>query len=62
MDESTSFGSWLKQRRKARDLTQEDLARRIGCARLTLQTLELAERQPSAQDLRVQTPARLCHL
>src|SRR5919199_1035129 len=47
MDESTSFGAWLKQRRKALDLTQEELARHLGCATVTLQKIELDERRPS---------------
>src|SRR5919199_407087 len=49
MDESTSFGAWLKQRRKALDLTQEELARHIGCATVTLQKIELDERRPSKE-------------
>jgi hypothetical protein len=32
MDSITSFGSWLKQRRRAMGLTQDDLARQAGCA------------------------------
>src|SRR5919206_2040202 len=47
MDESISFGAWLKQRRKALDLTQDELARRIGSATVTLQKIELDERRPS---------------
>ena len=47
MDEIISFGTWLKHQRKARDLTQEELARRIGCATVTLQKIELGERRPS---------------
>src|SRR5436190_13570749 len=27
-----SFGQWLRQRRKALDLTQEDLAQLVGCS------------------------------
>ena len=27
-----SFGAWLQQRRKALDMTQADLARRVGCS------------------------------
>ncbi len=49
MDEITSFGTWLKQRRKALDLTQEELARRLGCATVTLQKIELDERRPSKE-------------
>ena len=47
MDDSLSFGSWLKQRRKALDLTQAELARRAGCAAVTLQKIEAEERRPS---------------
>src|SRR5262245_64079531 len=45
----TSFGAWLKRRRKALDLTQEDLARRVGCAKVTIQKIEADERRPSHQ-------------
>ena len=45
----TSFGQWLKQRRKALDLTREDLAKRIGCAAVTLYKIESDERRPSKQ-------------
>ncbi len=44
-----SFGQWLKQRRKALDLTREDLAVRIGCAINTLYKIEADERRPSKQ-------------
>ena len=47
MDEQFSFGGWLRQRRKALDLTQGELARRVGCATVTLQKIELDERRPS---------------
>ena len=40
MDEIGSLGAWLKQRRKVLDLTQEELARKIGCATVTLQKIE----------------------
>ena len=49
MTEKPSFGQWLKQRRKALDLTREDLARRIGCAVVTLKKIEADERRPSKQ-------------
>src|SRR5919202_4701240 len=32
MEPTASFGSWLRQRRKALDLTEEALGRRVGCA------------------------------
>jgi predicted ATPase/transcriptional regulator with XRE-family HTH domain len=44
-----SFGQWLKQRRKALDLTREDLAGKIGCAAVTLNKIEADERRPSKQ-------------
>ncbi len=49
MDEILSFGQWLKARRKALDLTQEDLAQRIACALITIQKMEADERRPSKQ-------------
>ena len=45
----TSFGQWLKQRRKALDLTRADLAGRIGCAAITITKMEADERRPSRQ-------------
>src|SRR6187455_2654941 len=47
MDVETSFGHWLRARRRALDLTQQDLARRVGCAVITIQKLEADERRPS---------------
>ncbi|MBX3065472.1 MAG: helix-turn-helix domain-containing protein, partial [Anaerolineae bacterium] len=49
MTAKSSFGQWLKQRRKTLDLTQEDLAVRIGCAVSTLYKIEAHERRPSKQ-------------
>jgi predicted ATPase/DNA-binding XRE family transcriptional regulator len=49
MTDQTSFGQWLKQRRKALDLTREDLSGRIGCAAVTLYKIEADERRPSKQ-------------
>ncbi len=49
MTVKTSFGQWLKQRRKVLDLTREDLAGRIGCAAVTLRKIEADERRPSKQ-------------
>jgi len=46
---STSFGRWLKKRRKALDLTQAELAKRVGCATITIQKIEANERRPSKQ-------------
>ena len=45
--ESLPFGLWLKRRRRALDLTQEELAQQIGCALVTLRKIESGERRPS---------------
>jgi predicted ATPase/transcriptional regulator with XRE-family HTH domain len=44
-----SFGNWLKTRRKARDLTQAELADQVGCSTAAIRKLEAEERRPSAQ-------------
>ena len=44
-----SFGEWLKRRRKAGGLTQEQLARQVNCSTITLRKIEAEERRPSAQ-------------
>jgi WD40 repeat protein/transcriptional regulator with XRE-family HTH domain len=44
-----SFGEWLRQRRRALDLTQAELARQVGCSAITLRKLEAEERRPSKQ-------------
>ena len=44
-----SFGQWLGQRRKAHDLTQKELAQRVGCAVVTISKIEADERRPSKQ-------------
>ncbi len=49
MADALSFGSWLKWRRRALDLTQGELASRLGCATVTLQKIELDERRPSKE-------------
>ncbi len=49
MEHKRTFSSWLKQQRKARDLTQGDLARLVGCAVITLQKIEEGRRRPSKQ-------------
>jgi transcriptional regulator with XRE-family HTH domain len=45
----TSFGNWIKRRRKALDLTQGELARRIGCSMSAIYKIEADERRPSRQ-------------
>ena len=48
MDES-SFGVWLQRRRRALDMTQADLGRRVGIAAATIRKIEADERRPSTQ-------------
>jgi len=43
------FGEWLKERRKALDLTQAELAERAGCSAPGLRKIETGERRPSKE-------------
>jgi predicted ATPase/transcriptional regulator with XRE-family HTH domain len=45
----TTFGPWLRQRRRQLDLTQADLARQVNCSEITVRKLEADERTPSRQ-------------
>src|ERR1044072_621890 len=47
MPESISFGTWLRQKRRALDLTQQSLADQVGCAAITLRRMEADEYKPS---------------
>src|SRR5262249_48006359 len=49
MSELFSFGAWVRQRRRALDLTLEELAARVGCAAVTIRHIETDERRPSKQ-------------
>jgi transcriptional regulator with XRE-family HTH domain len=49
MEPISSFGYWLRRRRKALDLTQGELAHQVGCAIGTLKKIETDERRPSKQ-------------
>jgi transcriptional regulator with XRE-family HTH domain len=49
MDLDTSFGRWLRARRRALDLTQGDLARQVSCSVETIRKIEADERRPSRQ-------------
>jgi predicted ATPase/DNA-binding XRE family transcriptional regulator len=44
-----SFPDWLKQQRKALDLTQEQLAWQVSCSAILLRKMEAGERRPSKQ-------------
>lgn len=45
----TTFGQWLKLRRKALDLTQEMVAHQVGCSLAAIKKIESGERRPSRQ-------------
>ncbi|HEU0293090.1 MAG TPA: helix-turn-helix transcriptional regulator, partial [Anaerolineales bacterium] len=47
--EQHSFGNWLRLKRKALDLTREELAERIGYSAATIRKIEDEERRPSVQ-------------
>jgi predicted ATPase/transcriptional regulator with XRE-family HTH domain len=49
MSELFSFGTWVRRRRKALDLTREELAPRVGCAVVTIRRIESGERRPSKE-------------
>jgi transcriptional regulator with XRE-family HTH domain len=49
MNTDLSFSRWLRQRRRALDLTQADLAARVGCATDTLRKIESGTLRPSRQ-------------
>lgn len=49
MQLNKQFGSWLKDRRKALDLTQAELAREVGCAVVTVKKIENSAQRPSKQ-------------
>lgn len=44
-----SFGNWVKRRRRALDLTQQNLAKRVGCSASLIFKIESDERRPSRQ-------------
>ena len=49
MPETKAFGALIRRRRRELDLTQEELARRIGCARITIRKIEADQLRPSVQ-------------
>src|SRR5262245_59894029 len=46
-DDTAFFGRWLRRRRRNLDLTQEELAQRVGCVVDTVRKIELGMRRPS---------------
>jgi predicted ATPase/transcriptional regulator with XRE-family HTH domain len=49
MEADLSFGHWLQLRRKTLDLTQAELAQRVGYARVTIHKIETDQLRPSRQ-------------
>src|SRR5919202_3158067 len=49
MDEELTFGQWLRTSRRGHDLTQAELARKVGCAAGTIRKLESDELRPSRE-------------
>lgn len=49
MHSESSFGEWVRRRRKALDLTQEQLADLVGCSYSAIRKIEADERRPSVQ-------------
>ena len=49
MDQDTTFGAIVKERRYALGLTQAELARRVGCAAITIRKIEGDALRPSVQ-------------
>ncbi len=49
METITSFDDWVRRQRKALDMTQAQLAARVGCAVVTIKKIEQATRRPSRQ-------------
>lgn len=49
MNQELSFGAFVRQHRREMDLTQEELARRVGCAAITLRKIEADDLRASVQ-------------
>ena len=48
-DTFVGVGEWIRRRRKALDLTQDELARQVGCSKVAIRKIESEERRPSKQ-------------
>ena len=53
MDADLTFGHWLQLRRKTLDLTQGELAQRVGYARVTIHKIETDALRPSRTKLSI---------
>src|ERR1044072_5137189 len=49
LPEDISFGEWVRQRRHILDLTQQELADQVGCARITVRRIESGALKPSKE-------------
>jgi predicted ATPase/DNA-binding XRE family transcriptional regulator len=49
MPKTISFGAWLRQQRRALDLTQKAFAAQVGCAEITVRRMEAGEYKPSSE-------------
>jgi predicted ATPase/DNA-binding XRE family transcriptional regulator len=49
VNDAPPFGQWLRERRESLDMTREDLAAKVSCARVTIAKIEHGERRPSKQ-------------
>jgi len=49
MNQELPFGNLVRQRRRGLDLTQEELARRVGCAAITCRKIEAGDLRASEQ-------------
>ncbi|HEU5086880.1 MAG TPA: helix-turn-helix domain-containing protein, partial [Roseiflexaceae bacterium] len=49
MNEPITLGRWMKRLRADLDMTQEALARQVGCAVQTIRTFEIGRRRPSRE-------------
>ncbi|MCC6188394.1 MAG: protein kinase [Anaerolineales bacterium] len=49
MSPEQTFGRFVRERRRALDLTQEELSRRVGCAAITVRKIEANDLRPSVQ-------------
>jgi predicted ATPase/DNA-binding XRE family transcriptional regulator/tetratricopeptide (TPR) repeat protein len=49
LPETELFGGWLRKQRRLLDLTQQELADEVGCARVTLRRIEAGTLRPSRE-------------
>ena len=49
MNKELGFGQIIKEYRRLHDLTQAELARRVGCAAITIRKIEADALRPSVQ-------------